>query len=201
MGQLVELPWSMIDGDGLVAQIVSTLAEGRWFKYPGHSVRFDHSQHMDLLRSFMPDLDPAMAQRVYVLEDQIPWSDLATGRVHGSPIFSNCYLDSDTSQLTIVGRKGWQATPAIPDVLSVDYGMIMMSCIGYDRIMLDSDRMPFTGAAKLQQLIEDMHLADAGREKLAARYWCVVHLLRELQRAETSSARAELLTMIDWGLQ
>ena len=176
---LDRLPWPIIDGDALVGEMIKVLARDWWSRDPSSLVKIDHSAHMDMLAQLTQGLNPATAAMVYDLEDQIPWLDLAETRTHGNPTFTNTYKNAGGYRIVII--DDWPAEPAVPDVVSVDYGTILMSALGYDQLRFSDYRYPILGAAKLQQLIDQRHGADAGREKLAAKYWCVVNLLRNVK--------------------
>lgn len=99
-------------------------------------------------------------------------SKLEACLTHGDPTFDNVMVREATGELVLVDPI--PATPAVPDLRSVDTGKILQSIVGWERVRYGRDQAFVTGISALRMRIP----LDVEWE--ATVMWCAVHLLRTL---------------------
>lgn len=118
------------------------------------------------------------------LQLDIDWGRLAPAITHGDPTFDNVMMRGSTGELVVIDPI--PATPAVPDLRSVDLGKMLQSVMGFERIrygeeMFDPGTIELIGSA-----------CSNDNEWAATRYWCSVHLLRAIPYMPEEGMKREL---------
>jgi hypothetical protein len=167
MERLVDPPYALLDHRVLLGQTYDALRELWWRSV---AVTFSRDAHHAKLRTLYTDVTKtALLADLDRLGQRIDWSRLHGGLTHGDPTLDNVMLRE--SQVVLIDPI--PATPAVPDLWSVDTGKLLQSILGYELLRYADD----TYAWRLKP--SDLeHLVMNDDEWLATVYWCVVHLLR-----------------------
>lgn len=183
MEKLGELPWQVIDshvGDAIVAALV----EDVWSQ-PA-VVEMDHDAHLEkvrsLARTFLGDCGTLVG-----LHGDINWDELEACQTHGDPTADNLMLRADG---TLVVIDPIPATPAVPDLQSVDMGKIATSVLGFERARYGE--FPIINSLTLSTL--------SANEFRATKYWAAVHLLRSLPYMPSRKVRDDVAALIPTAL-
>lgn len=148
--------------------VAARLAEHVWTRAP--NVKLDLALHQlkveRLAHLHAPELERRLMQ---VGAGEIDWDVLPTCLTHGDPTWDNVMSDRRSEGLVIIDPI--PASPAVPDLRCVDFGKMLQSVVGYERIRY---REPGIIAEP-----EDVRaLCQDDNEWNATWYWCAVHLLR-----------------------
>ena len=166
MEKLNELPRHLIDKNKLAHEMQEKLTEHVWSQEP--RVAFDYTAHLTKMEGLVGYGTFTTRFRGYL--DSIDWESLRRGLVHGDPTYDNVMLRNGE----IVLIDPLPATPAVPDLVSVDIGKMLTSVMGFELIRY-GDRT-FVDA-QLPYIIDE-------NEYRASLYWCAVHFLRAIPYVE-----------------
>lgn len=149
-----------------------------------------HEKINVLLGTYDPDgKQQSLRIKLRTLFDSIHWDELPTCLTHGDPTFDNVMFRERTGELVIIDPI--PATPAVPDVRAVDFGKILQSMLGWERI-------------RYGHIYEfKVHQPDVLRSKIpndnewtATKFWAIIHLLRAYPYV-THDVRIRLESLID----
>lgn len=159
---------------GFVMSDHAQAVAGLWANEPEVTFELDMHQHKisALLTAHAPDL----YDTVMVRSDSLPWDHLKRGLTHGDPTVENVMRHPVRDHLVLIDPI--PATPAVPDLVSVDLGKMLQSAIGWESVRYDLPYKPSltSSLAGLRHVMRELPVVDSA----AAWYWCVVHLLRAL---------------------
>jgi len=187
-----------LDTQVLLEWLVRQLEDDIWARDP--VVGFDlraHQRKLLLYTPFHEVSDPAWT-RFVELRREIDWDSLRRCLTHGDPTYDNVMFRDNSGKLpTPVLVDPLPATPAVPDLWSVDLGKLLQSCLGWEVHRYSDIRMSFAHPLELRQALK---LEQTDNEWRATVYWCVVHLLRTLPYLESATTRIGVGRMIDEAL-
>lgn len=166
MERLGDPPYEMLDHRVLLSRTYEALHE-LWRRPP--VVRFDLNAHQDKISDLVTVKHVVQLDGLRRLGQYITWPNLEVGLTHGDPTLDNVMLRG--SQVVLIDPI--PATPAVPDLRSVDTGKLLQSVLGYEVLRYAVFEYEW-------RLVPTDLLALIGNENewLATVYWCVVHLLR-----------------------
>ena len=183
MEKLGELPWSII-ASNVGDAIVAALEHDVWVRPP--VVKMDHTAHARKMNNLIEQFGIREPELVS-LYNEVEWDALVTCRTHGDPTADNLMLRADG---TLVVIDPIPATPAVPDLKSVDMGKIMTSVIGFERARYGE--FPVINSLAFSTL--------SANELKATKYWAVVHLLRALPYMPSRKVRDDVAALIPTAL-
>jgi len=168
MERLVDPPYAMLNHRAFLSRVFMVLQELRW--RPA-AVRLNHDAHLLKLRDLPIVRNAHELDRFAILGERIDWDTLNVGLTHGDPTLDNVMLRG--SDIVLIDPI--PATPAVPDLWSVDTGKLLQSLLGYEVLRYADTTYDWRLEPEhLRQLVQN------NNEWQATVYWCVVHLLRAI---------------------
>lgn len=131
---------------------------------------------LDFLGTYLLD-EPKIIEWTTTVSHSLSWGTLSACLAHGDPTFENVMFRDTTGDVVIIDPL--PASPAVPDLLSVDLGKMLQSVVGWERVRYSDPEQSFHVTARDLRL----HI-PSDDEWHATVFWCVVHLLRTLPYVE-----------------
>lgn len=178
MERLTQPPVHLMSTETTLEEIAVILQRDFWSQ-PA-VVEFEYEAHTDRLAP-LPITNLTM-KKLLLLYHRIDWSSLTPGLTHGDPILDNLMLRY-TGELVLADPI--PATPALPDLISVDIGRLLQSAVGYERVRYG---LPGPENAGLDRLSFTWTLTK--NDMTAALYFAAIHCLRSMVYVDGPTAQA-----------
>jgi hypothetical protein len=134
------------------------------------------------------------------VRDTMDWAALRRCLTHGDPTLDNMMWRDfgerfEEEQVVLIDPI--PPTVEVPQLMAVDYGKVLQSALGYERIRYNDNAWPGADLDHAESLLDGLSFD----EQRAAWYWCAVHFLRAvpyspnirgelIYRAEMASSRS-----------
>lgn len=179
MERLIVPPFWALDHQVVLHHMFASLAEYVWTQPAEVELDYEATnlKYADLCNYFgMRDI----LRNLVSLSKMIIWDDLTRCLTHGDPTFDNVMFRSTEYGDDLVIADPIPATPAVPDLYSVDVGKILQSALGWEEVRygsrLSTSRV---GAFKFRAGTMDVQrFVLNNNEWRASCFWAAVHLLR-----------------------
>lgn len=179
MERLIVPPFWALDHQVVLHHMFASLAEYVWTQ-PGVVEPNTYSIEMKYARLCQDFALVDLMGKFDTLKDKIDWSALTRCLTHGDPTFDNVMFRSTEYGDDLVIADPIPATPAVPDLYSVDVGKILQSALGWEEVRYGSrSSTPRVGAYKFRAGTMDVQrFVLNNNEWRASCFWAAVHLLR-----------------------
>lgn len=168
MERLVTPPWTLMDHKATLVQLFHNMNDV-WRHGPENEFNpRTLDEYLAILLKNEPV--PPLAK----IAQHIEWDALNIGLIHGNAYLRNIMFREHSERLVLISPKG--SSNVLPDMPSVDCGMMLASILGVDGTWIVDPQ-------KLKDLIYD------DNEWAATVFWCVVHLIDKLPQAASETAR------------
>lgn len=164
--------------DWLLPRIIDVLQEQFWSNRedPAYQ-KFYIPEHVKKTERLFIALSLPARRKMRNVRDTMDWQALRRCLTHGDPTLDNVMWrdfgeNFEESELVLIDPL--PPTVEVPQLMSVDYGKVLQSALGYERARYNDNTWPFLGLDGAEQLLEGLSVI----ERRAAWYWCAVHFLR-----------------------